>query len=198
MERNRRFSATINKDVVAGKDNAKELVREELERRYNDIAYCIIGEEDAPTTGKHHLHVYIEFDNQKSCTQLKRVLFNAHVEVYTSLDNGRAGIEYVRKDDESPLEWGKRKSAKRFESESTTSAPKGEANGYEACVNALFGGASLATLCQTYPYVALKHYNALRAMFYDFHNEIVAKLDANGGQLDENGRVLESDEDTRE
>lgn len=161
---NRRFTLTINNEEIASKDDAREQVLALLQGKYKDLVYVVIGREEAPTTGKKHLHVYVEFDNQKSEVQLRKLLGNAHSEVYTNMDNGAKGYEYCTKYDTNALEYGKRK----FDV-LDTSETKRQANGYQGAIEMIFQGADLGEVVQTYPEIALRHYVALKAIFTDFH-----------------------------
>lgn len=160
---NRRFTLTINNDEIAMRDDAKEYTLSLLKEKYKDLVYVVIGREKAPTTGKLHLHVYVEFGNQKSDVQLRRLLGNAHSEVYTNMDNGAKGYQYVTKEDTEPLEYGKRK----FDVLDTGTTER-RANGYQGAIDLILEGAPLVVVIQKYPEVALRHYNALRSIYNDF------------------------------
>lgn len=163
---NRRFTLTINDESIVAKDNAKECVLDLLRSKYNDLVYVVVGEEHAPTTGKKHLHVYVEFVNQKSEVQVRRLLANAHSEVYTNYDNGAQAYQYVTKEDTEPLEYGKRK----FDN-SVRSNTERQANGYQGAVEMIFQGKDLGEVIRTYPEIALRHYNALKSLWRDYKYE---------------------------
>lgn len=178
---NRRFTLTINNEEIASKDDAREQVLALLQSKYKDLVYVVIGREEAPTTGKKHLHVYVEFENQKSEVQLRSLLGNAHSEVYTNMDNGAKGYEYCTKDDRSALEYGKRK----FDVLDTCET-KRQANGYQGAVEMIFQGANLGEIIQTYPEIALRHYNALKAIYHDFHGRSeLCEVDNETGEVTE-------------
>lgn len=163
---NRRFILTINSDEIVARDDSKEYVLSLLKEKYKDLVYVVVGREHAPTTGKEHLHVYVEFVNQKSEVQLRRLLANAHSDVYTNYDNGAQAYQYITKEDTEPLEYGKCK----FDI-SVKGNTSRQANGYQGAVEMIFQGEDLGVIIRTYPEIALRHYNALKSLWRDFQYE---------------------------
>lgn len=158
---NRRFTLTINDEDFVSRDNIKEYVRDIILEKYHDVVYLAIGVEHAPTTGKLHLHVYIEFANQKSATQVSKLLANAHYEIYTDYDNGANAFAYLSKEDKTPLEYGRRKFTKVERTERCD-------NGYKGAVEAVLQGEDIIDILRTYPEIALRHYNALVSLYNTF------------------------------
>lgn len=175
---NRRFTLTINNDEIVSRDDAKEYALSLLKDKYKDLVYVVIGRECAPSTGKVHLHVYVEFDNQKSEVQLRKVLGNAHSEVYTNMDNGAKAYQYATKEDSDALEYGKRK----FDVLDTGTTER-KANGYQGAIDLIYQGAPLREVVQTYPEIALRHYNALRSIYNDFGKRPSRDYDERTGEV---------------
>ena len=167
---NRRFTLTINDEEFVSRENIKEYVRDIILEKYHDVVYLAIGVEHAPTTGKLHLHVYIEFANQKSATQVSKLLANAHYEIYTDYDNGANAFAYLSKEDKTPLEYGRRKFTKVERTERCD-------NGYKGAVDAVLQGKDIVDILRTYPEIALRHYNALVSLYNQFCGRGVVQRD---------------------
>ena len=67
-ERAVRWVATLNNPD----DNWEEMFRDEefLEK----IAYCVVGAENAPTTGTRHLHIYLRFKEKQYRSSIRRFM----------------------------------------------------------------------------------------------------------------------------
>ena len=84
----------------------EELTKDDIFNQFTfkQTHYCIIGEEQAPTTNKKHFHIYIEFDNACTMSSIKKLFPKAHIEKA----NGTASQNkvYITKDDKDYKEYG--------------------------------------------------------------------------------------------
>lgn len=104
--RSRSFCVTYNADTLPSKDTLRDTLEDLIPET---VRYFIAGEECAPTTGRHHLQIYLQFNTQKTVSACKTFLSSvglsrAHVEIARAghIDN----INYCRKEDTDALELG--------------------------------------------------------------------------------------------
>ncbi len=71
-----------------------------------NVQYYIFGKEVAPNTGTLHLQGYMELKKQMSLSAVKRVLGCNHAHIEIRRGNQDQAIDYCKKEDLSPLEFG--------------------------------------------------------------------------------------------
>ena len=77
------------------------------------IQYYIFGRERAPNTGTLHLQGYVEFKKLVSYKSIKKILNNNTIHIEERRGTQEQAINYCRKEDQQPFQFGEPKTSGR-------------------------------------------------------------------------------------